>query len=145
LIFLHLFCFTSMKSNIIFIILFEIFVFFSLSYILCWFRVHNTLLLCLFHHSLISDCIFRNLNCKGLVCYWFYFYFILTESNRQRNRLNRKLEPVKIDIYSMDGLSLIFYSSIWLGWLLWTRICSNPPIVYPLLPKIKAFDTYYQK
>jgi hypothetical protein len=109
LIFLHLVCLTSLKSNVIFLILFEIF---FLTFYVDLGSVTLFFCVCfMIFSSLVTY--FRNLNSKGWVCYNFYIYFLsfclfLTESNRPITQLNRKSGPVKIDLYFMGGLNLIF-------------------------------------
>jgi hypothetical protein len=138
LIFLYLVCPTSPKSNVIFLILFEIFYFYS--YILCWFMVCNTFLLCLLHNSLILFFLeeiilsslfayFRNVNLKDWVCYYFYFIFKFFISN-QIKPPNNSLKPQtrETDLHFMDRLHLIF---LFCDFTLMTTLDPNPPNVDP--------------
>jgi hypothetical protein len=73
LIVLHLVWLTSLKSNVICFNFSWDFCFFLTFYV--WFRVCNTLLLCLFHVSLISGCIFLEYKFQMLGLLLFLFYF----------------------------------------------------------------------
>jgi hypothetical protein len=55
---------------------------------------------------------------------FFNFFFISNRIKPPNNPLNRKSEPVKIDLYFMDGLSLVFllYDLTWV-----TTLDPNPP------------------
>jgi hypothetical protein len=54
-------------------------------------------------------------------------FLFLTESNRSITRLNRKPEPVKIDLYFMGGLGLVF---LLCGLTRVTTLGPNSPIVH---------------
>jgi hypothetical protein len=88
LIFFYLVCLTSLKSNVIFLILFEIFFFLTFHVDLGFVTLF---LLGLFHDFFISSCMFSEFKFqKGWVCYYFYIFLFLAESNRPITHLYHK-------------------------------------------------------
>jgi hypothetical protein len=102
LIFLHIVCLTLLKSNVIFLHLFEIFIFFLIFYVDLRFV---TLFFCVYFMILLSlVACFWNLNSKGWVCYYFYIFIFwiflfLTESNRPIICKNRSPFYGRIGLY----------------------------------------------
>jgi hypothetical protein len=120
LVILHLICLTSLKSNDIFLILFEILIF---SYFLCQFSLSKTFLLCLIYDSLISGCIFSWSKLQILDLLFFYFMF---------NRFKPPNNPLKPQARTRGNRSSF---SGQLGLTFWlcgldrmTTLSPNPPI-----------------